>query len=471
MRQRHLIIAHSVFVLLICGAAVQAAEDLVLPRPETRQGLLSVVPGHSRYFVDRHGQPVYLSGSHTHCSLQHREGEPPLPFESLLAILLKHGHNFTKLWRHEDTEFTPQPFRRVGAQLGLDGRPKFDLTKWNDQYFDELRSRVMAAEAHGIYISIMLFNGFSVESKQPGRDVWSRHPFNRHNNINGLDGDLDGDGEGTELHTLRNPAITAIHEAYVRRVIDVVSDLDNVFFEISNEDTGSADNTAWQYHLIDYIHHYERTKSKQHLVGMAVQWPNGNNQVLYDSPADWISPNANEGYQTDPPALASGKVILNDTDHLWGNGGSAEWVWKSFTRGLNPIFMDVTPPLSNRYSLLQAEEIRQALGETRALAQRIDLARAQPRTRHCSTSFCLVNPGREYLAYLPPTRWCAIPLLGRLYKCRITLDLSDAAGQFAGEWFNTRTRATRSISAITGGTKHTFIPPFGDASVLYLSAL
>ena len=45
-------------------------------------------------------------------------------------------------------------------------------------------------------------------------------------------------------------------------------------------------------------------------------------------------------YQIDPPAADGRKVILTDTDHLWGIGGDVAWVWKSFLRGLNPIFMD-----------------------------------------------------------------------------------------------------------------------------------
>ena len=33
-------------------------------------------------------------------------------------------------------------------------------------------------------------------------------------------------------------------------------------------------------------------------------------------------------------------MSLLDTDHIWGCGGNAAWVWKSFLRGHNPLFMD-----------------------------------------------------------------------------------------------------------------------------------
>lgn len=445
------------------------------PQPSFRkialQGPLKVLSTSPRYFVDSQGNPVYLSGSHTHLSLQDREGEPSLGFESLMNLLQEHHHNFTKLWAQEDTIHSPLPYQRVGREEALDGKPKFDLTKLDQTYFYELRLRAAAAHARGIYVDVMLFNGWSVEGKSSDRKVWDRHPFHRANNVNNINGDSNGDGEGPEVHTLKNPAVTAIQEAYVRKIIDSVNDLDNVMYEISNESAPTSENTAWQYHMINYIRQYERTKPKQHPVGMTVQYPNGSNQVLYDSPADWISPNAADGYQTNPTAVEHGKVILNDTDHLWGNGGSAEWVWKSFTRGLNPIFMDVTPPLSNQYSLPQADEIRIALGDTLGYAHRMDLSKAKPHPELCSTTFCLVSPRQEYLVYFPPTRWCAVPLVGRLYKCSFTIDFSGGAMEMSGEWFDSTTRNRLPISSITGGSRHTFFPPFEGASVLYVRSL
>jgi len=46
---------------------------------------------------------------------------------------------------------------------------------------------------------------------------------------------------------------------------------------------------------------------------------------LFSSSADWISPNPDAeklNYRTNPPAADARKVILTDTDHLWGIGGN-----------------------------------------------------------------------------------------------------------------------------------------------------
>jgi Family of unknown function (DUF6298) len=464
-------------ILIVCGCVLSDLETsggTILAANITRpaMGPLRAPVGHSRYFVSSQGDSVYLTGSHTHLNLMDRQGEDAaLPFAIYLEFLKQHHHNFTKLWAWEDARNVPLPYQRVGPEMAMDGKPKFDLAQLNHAYFDRLRERVIAAGEEGIYVAIMLFNGWSVEGKKPNREVWSKHPFHSANNVNAIDGDLNGDGEGPEVHTLNNPAVTAIQEAYVRKVIDSVHDLDNVLYEIVNEGCATFENTAWQYHMIDFIHQYERTKPKQHPVGMTVQYPEGKNQVLYDSPADWISPNSDDGYEVNPPAMDRGKVVLSDTDHMFGNGGSADWVWMSFTRGLNPIFMDLTPPLSDRYTLSQAEEIRVALGDTFAYAQQFDRANMTPRQNLCSTTFCLANPGQEYLIYFRPTGCCSSRLFDSTEEqCQLTLDLTGAQTKFDVEWFFLDTRKRQAGDVAAGGAVRTFILPACAPSVLYLKA-
>src|SRR5262249_37173526 len=157
--------------------------------------------------------------------------------------------------------------------------------------------------------------------------------------VNGVD--ADPAGKGLLYNQLRDDVmgkrVLALQEAYVRKVIETVNDLDNVLCEGCNE--AGAPSTSWQYHLIEFIHRYEAGKPKRHPVGMTFMYPGGTNKALFDSPADWVSPNPgspDEAYRTNPSSKDVGKVIVNDTDHLWGHqGGDGVWVWKSVTRGLN----------------------------------------------------------------------------------------------------------------------------------------
>ena len=73
--------------------------------------------------------------------------------------------------------------------------------------------------------------------------------LNVNNNINGINGDPNGDGRGIEIHTLHIPVVTELQEAYVRKVIDTVNDMDNVLYEIANESGNYF--TEWQYCVIN----------------------------------------------------------------------------------------------------------------------------------------------------------------------------------------------------------------------------
>ena len=419
--------------------------------PAVSAAPLTVNPTNPRYFTDGSGKAVYLTGSHDHSNLQFDVGET-FDYSAYLSFLQQHNHNFIRLWVWEHPNY-PTVYARTGPGSASDGLPKYNLDQFNQEYFDRLRSEAVAARDRGIYVSIMLFQGWSIEYKETGYSPWSNHPFLLSNNINGVNGDANGNGQVEETHTLQIPAITVRQEAYVRKVIDTVNDLDNVLYEISNEDTGGLENTAWQYHMINYIKSYESGKPKRHPVGMTVQWPSGSNAILFQSPADWISPNYDGGYMDNPPAADGSKVVIPDTDHLWGLGGNYQWVWKSFIRGLNPIFMDY-PSYTDSESW--KEQLRLAMGHTLTYANRMNLASMTPQNSLSSTSYCLANPSSEYLVYQPGSG-------------SFTVNLQ--AGTYSYEWFNPGAGSVAGTGTITAsGGSRSFTPPFSGDAVLYLKA-
>jgi hypothetical protein len=319
----------------------------------------------------------------------------------------------------------------------------------------------------------MLFEGWSIERKKSHREnPWFAHPFNAANNINGVDGDLNGNGEGEEVHTLAVPAVTRVQEAYVRQVIDTVNDLDNVLYEITNE--SPITTKEWQCHIVRCIKQYEAGKPSQHPVGMSYfyQGRAGALNALFAGPADWISP-GNDGrvfrYHDEPPAAEGRKVILSDTDHFFGVGGDQKWVWKSFTRGLHPIFMDplhtpydaTTPPREGDAQLPgldpRWEPARQAMGHTRRYAERIDLAAMEPRGDLASSEYCLANPGKEYLVYLPDGG-------------EVEVELTAAEGPLAVEWMHPVDGTIAPGGMIAGGAPRLLTAPFAGDAVLYLAA-
>ena len=424
-----------------------------------------------RYFTDDSGEAIYLTGSHTWNNLLDMGPDQPpekFDYEAYIKWMKAYNHNFMRLWawellnwntranREEEAKIHhtyPQPWKRTGPGDALDGKPKFDLTRLNPAYFKRLRKRTALAQENGIYVSVMLFEGWGMQFSDR---AFENHPFHPENNINQINGDADGDGSGVEIHTLSDSRITTIQETYVARVIETVNRFDNVLYEISNENHPAS--TEWQYHMIEYIKASESNLPKQHPVGMTFQYRGGTNQVLFESPADWISPNPEGGYDSEPPPGDGSKVIITDTDHLWGIGGNYQWVWKSFLRGLNPIFMDPydTKILKRSYDPVWVEPLRQSMGQTLRYAEKMELIRMVPEPELSSTGYCLASKGEEYMVYNPGEReW--------------SVDLSGTAGSFTSEWVDPKNGEIQPGPLVHGGEIRVFTSPFDTPeAVLYL---
>ncbi|MEJ2725429.1 MAG: DUF6298 domain-containing protein, partial [Deltaproteobacteria bacterium] len=206
------------------------------------------------YFTDDTGKAIYLTGSHVWDNLQDWGGKTPrFSFTAYLKFLTDSNHNFIRLWKvgestkkGAETLIVPMPWERVESRMGNDGQGRFDVTKFNEAYFERLRSRVVEAGRSGIYVSVMLFDGIF---------NWATHPFNPANNVNGIDGKDDA------FFTLENQNVLEHQKKYVRKIVDTLNDLDNVLYEIGNEIGGHS--VAWQYHMIEYIRDLEKGKFKR----------------------------------------------------------------------------------------------------------------------------------------------------------------------------------------------------------------
>jgi hypothetical protein len=468
-----------------------------------------------RYFAvasgnDANEQIVYLVGSHVNHNFHDGLGfgadcpdEPEVfDFDAYLTFLVDHGHNFIRLWRWEQFKghlavgggvhfcMTPQPWLRTGPGPASDGKPKFDLSAFDHAYFDRLRDRVVAAGRQGIYVSVMLFEGFSLHLTEPPDNIQG-HPYHAGNNINGIGIDSIVDYQVLPL----DPRVQAFQEAYIRKVVDTVHDLSNVLYEVANESSGQTadsvempggisiptpigDSTQWQYWVIDVVKRYERSMGYDaHPIGMTYMYPvpdqAKSNEPLWASRADWISPGMDDTampgtgrWLEDPPANDGAKVVISDSDHYAPFGTDAAWAWKSFLRGHNPILYDlgivagVNPPdpSAGTPSYASLEPARYALGDTLRFARRVNLAAMTPRGDLSSTGYALANPGGEYLVLQPAESAEAF-----------TVNLVPAT--YAVEWHSLATREAMAGGELTvaGDGRTVFPSPFtAGPAVLYL---
>jgi hypothetical protein len=436
-------------------------------------GPLRVSGVNPRYFVDGAGRVVYLAGDHTWGNLQDNGTTDPPPrfdYARFLDYLQTYDVRVFRLWAWEQASIvgghgafwvSPSVYRRTGPGVARDGKPRFDLRRFDPVYFERLRERVVAARERGLYVIVMLFDGWSVEPKGTADNPWDGHPFNRANNVNGVDGDPAGVGSGRATHTLAFPRITRLQEAYVERVIRAVGDQPNVLYEVSNE--SSRGSMAWQDHIMRFIRSHERPAFR-HPVGTTVEYPGGSNDELFGSVADWVAPNGD----IDDPAPSSGrKVVLADTDHFCGICGTASFPWRAFTRGLNPMFMDPynsdeiglgalgVDPNDPRWAV-----VRRRLGVTQALSERLDLKRLVPAGALASTGYCLADTkrGTLYVVYLPDGG-------------NATIDLTASASRLRATWIDPDTGAGHAGGVLEGGGTRTVNAPRPKDAVLILRAV
>jgi len=100
------------------------------------------------------------------------------------------------------TQYSPMPFKRIGSENALDDEPKYDVNvssypledNFNQAFFDRMYQRINQAAQLNIYVSVMLFQGWSVNLDTT--NPWPGHPLNSSNNIQGVD------GKGVLCHTM-----------------------------------------------------------------------------------------------------------------------------------------------------------------------------------------------------------------------------------------------------------------------------
>lgn len=101
------------------------------------------------------------------------------------------------------------------------------------------------------------------------------------------------------------------------------------------------------------------------------------------------------------------------------------------------------------------DSARQAMGQVRRYAERMNLAAMRPQGKLSTTGYVLANPGKEYLVFQSD-------------KGRFTLNLKAAPGVFQGEWLDINGNRTTPLEPAQGGAVRTFRTPFPGPAAMYL---
>lgn len=457
-------------------------------------------PGNPHYFLFRGKATVLItSGEHYGAVLN-----PDFDFHRYLATLEADGLNYTRLFsgsyvevpgesfgiRHND--LAPEsgrflaPWARSDVPGYAGGGNKFDLDRWDNNFFARLHEFLSDAAKRGILVEITLF------SSHYGDAQWRLSPLNASNNVNGTDAI-----RWTNLHTPQNGNLLAHQERYTRRLVREVNAFDNVIFELENEpwsdrpeladvinpylplparntfpnsvDLPDALSVAWQTRLAEWIRDEESRLPNRHLIAQ--------NYCNFRLPIRELIAGVdvvNFHYAYPEAALRNyglGKAISYDETGFRGredrayrreawnfllSGGSVfDSLDYSFTAGHEDgSFSEPNGPGGG------SAELRRQLHLLREFLNSFSLVELRPDALVVTqspgvTARALSSAGQEYAIYLDGTG-----------PAHLTLALPP--GQYSAEWINVETGEIngREMFRNPRGEQQLTSPPFRDGMAL-----
>ena len=306
-------------LLLSCLCAVAASACRAEHDP------LALHPDNGHYFLFR-GKPTVLitAGEHYGAVLN-----LDFDFKNYLATLARDGMNLTRTFSgtyveppgafnisrntlapRKDRFICPWPRSDEPGYAG--GGAKFDLSRYDDAYFQRLRDFLAHAAQHGIVVEMNLFCPMYEEQQ------WNLSPMHPTNNIQRI-----GPQNRTHVYTLDNHAgLLAVQERMVRKIVQELNEFDNLYYEICNEPYFGGVTLQWQQHIADTIAESERHLPRRHLISQNV----ANGSAKIENPHPQVSI-FNFHYAVPPDAVATNyhlnKVIGDNETGFRGTSDAA----------------------------------------------------------------------------------------------------------------------------------------------------
>jgi hypothetical protein len=427
--------------LALCSAAA-AAESPVRLHPDN-----------AHYFLFR-GKPTVLITSGEHYGAVLNREFDYLPY---LDEMKAHGFNLTRTfsgtYREGPTAFgivdntlAPADDRFACPWTRLEGG-RFDLSKYDDAYFTRLKEFIAQAGKRDVVVEFVLFCAVYDDK------LWALNPMNPENNVNGV-----GKIGRLEPFALADEKLTALQEAFVRKVAAELKDCDNLYYEICNEPYFGGVTPEWTDRMVATLADAEKGMPAHHLIAQnvangsaKVEKPNANVAILnfhYAAPPDAVAVNfgLDRVVAFDETGFRGKDDLPYRTeawDFLVAGGAVYSNLDYSFTCAKPEGTFTVTtspggggPELRKQLSVLKAfmdgfEFVRMkpdnsVVKEGSVTARLLGDAGAAKEAK--ATVRCLAETGKQYAIYVKGG-----------VRAELTLDLPR--GAYKAEWVNTKTGA------------------------------
>jgi hypothetical protein len=289
------------------------------------------------------GKPVVLITSDHHYGAVI---DQDFDVEKYLVFLASHGMNLTRIYPGAMFEPTdkyisgnplgPLPGRQLlpwaksdqeGANPAL-AEPdqtafKYDLGKWNPEYFRRLKAFVESAGKHDIIVEVAFFNGMYA-------DCWPLMAMYHGNNIQQAGGYEAPDCGLFTTMDQRNLEVVKYQKEYIKKIVTELNVYDNIIYDICDEPSlqGLPDGNIvvnpdsmiapWILEMKEAFLEAEKELPNKHLLGQTVQ--NLSPDLSAEAwcrwlPAEYIKP-AERALILDYPAI---KPIVNVESNYFGS--------------------------------------------------------------------------------------------------------------------------------------------------------
>jgi hypothetical protein len=430
-----------------CTVLLSLFGPLMLARaapPMIRAKPIGLHPDNPRYFLWR-GKPTVLitSGEHYGAVLN-----SDFDYKKYLTTLQSHGFNLTRTFSGAYCEppgafnirnntLAPAkgrlicPWDRADTPGYAFGGNKFDLTKWDVDYFNRLRDFLAEAANHEVVVELVLFCPFYEDQ------MWKLSPMNADNNVNGI-----GKMKRTEVYTLQHPELLAVQDAMVRKIVRELNDFDNLYYEICNEPYFGGVTLEWQNHIAEVIVKAEADFKNKHLIaqniankGKKVIDPNPHVSIFnfhYAKPPDTVAENyeLNKVIADDETGFAGMEpkpYRLEAWDFIIAGGAVFDNLDYSFTVGHEDGTTEFNAPgTGGREIHRQLEILKDFINSFDFVNMNPDNSIIKGGVPEKATARALVERGRAYAIYINGGS-----------KAELTVELP--AGRYKAEWVNTKT--------------------------------
>jgi len=116
------------------------------------------------------------------------------------------------------------------------GSRQFDLTKFNDEYWQLFREQLEYFQQKGLIVHLIIFNGWNITHDET--ENWDGHFFNPAVNNNDFTASL-GENKFAFYYSIadRNQALIEAQKAWVQKIVETSADLGNVYYDLVHETT------------------------------------------------------------------------------------------------------------------------------------------------------------------------------------------------------------------------------------------